>query len=94
MLDLAAKPRAKRDLRLPRLHASMHRGEIRLQILRYRTMHHKDGFLFFFCPRVVASGVLFPFAVKLTATDHTCCVHNGDFEKKKHRKQLRTKATF
>ena len=25
----------------------MHRGEIRLQILRYHMMHHKDGSFFF-----------------------------------------------
>ena len=37
---------SERDLRLPRLHASMHRGEIRLQILRYHMMHHKDGSFF------------------------------------------------
>ena len=37
---------SERDLRLPRLHASMLRGEIRLQILRYHMMHHKDGSFF------------------------------------------------
>ena len=42
MLDSAAAP-SERDLRLPRLHASIHRSEIRLQILRYHMMHHKDG---------------------------------------------------
>ena len=39
---------SKRDLRLPRLHTLMHRGEIRLQILRYHMMHHQDGSFFFF----------------------------------------------
>ena len=38
---------SERDLRLPRLHASMLRGEIRLQILWYHMMHHHDGFFFF-----------------------------------------------
>ena len=36
------------NLRLLRLHASMHRGEIRLQILRQSMMHYHDGSFFFF----------------------------------------------
>ena len=37
---------SERDLRLPRLHASTHRSEIRPQILQYHMMHHEDGSFF------------------------------------------------
>ena len=39
-------PAVERNMRLLRPHASVHRGKIRLQILRYHMMHYHDGSFF------------------------------------------------